>query len=263
MFGNGRWPSSGKIFPADWTAFQQPAIIRTMIGRLDALFLATVLFVAGHFLLSSRQPRRAMTELLGTQGFRIGYSVVALAAFVWMLRAYAAAPVLVVWHPPAAFSWVPILVMPLGLLLAVCGLTTPSVTLVGGEARLSDPGTHDVAPGMLRVTRHPFLWGTALWAASHLFANGEAADMILMVGILVLSLGGMRHIDLRRETDMGAAWGPMALTTSALPFAAIATSRTTMDWKGIGWWRPALAIALYAALLHLHPMIIGVSALPA
>ena len=234
-----------------------------MIGSLNALFLATVLFVAGHFLLSSRPPRRAMIELLGVQGFRIGYSVVALAAFVWMLRAYAAAPAMAVWHPPPAFAWVPVLVMPLALLLAVCGLTTPSVTLVGGETRLSDPSTHDVAPGMLRVTRHPFLWGTALWAASHLLANGEIADMILMGGILVLSLGGMRHIDLRRETELRAAWGPMALTTSALPFAALASGRTTMDWKGIGWWRPAVALALYAALLHLHPMIIGVSALPA
>lgn len=233
-----------------------------MMGSLNTLFLATVLFVAGHFLLSSRPPRRAMTELLGAQGFRIGYSLVALAAFVWMLRAYEAAPVTVVWYPPLAFTWVPVLVMPIALLLAVCGLTTPSVTMVGGESRLSDPSTHDVAPGMLRVTRHPFLWGTALWSASHLLVNGEAAEMILMAGILVLSLGGMKHIDLRRETELGSAWGPMALTTSALPFAALASGRTTMDWKGIGWWRPAVALALYAALLHLHPTIFGVSALP-
>ncbi len=233
-----------------------------MIGSLNTLFVATAVFVAAHFLLSSRPPRRAMTELLGVQGFRIGYSIVALAAFVWMLRAYEAAPVMEVWYPPAAFAWVPVLVMPLALLLAVCGLTTPSVTMVGGEARLSDPSTHDVAPGMLRVTRHPFLWGTALWSASHLLVNGEAANMILMAGILVLSLGGMRHIDLRRETELGAAWGPMALTTSALPFAALASGRTTMDWKGIGWWRPAVAFVLYAALLHLHPAIFGVSALP-
>jgi uncharacterized membrane protein len=233
-----------------------------MMGSLDTLFLATVLFVAGHFLLSSRPPRRAMTELLGPQGFRIGYSLVVLAAFVWMLRGYEAAPVVEVWYPPAAFAWVPVLVMPIALLLAVCGLTTPSVTMVGGESRLSDPSTHDVAPGMLRVTRHPFLWGTALWAASHLLVNGEAAAMILMAGILVLSLGGMRHIDLRRETALGATWGPMALTTSALPFAALASGRTTMDWKGIGWWRPAVALALYAALLHLHPTVFGVSAIP-
>jgi uncharacterized membrane protein len=233
-----------------------------MIGSLDALVAATVLFVAGHFLLSSLPPRRAMTELLGPQGFRIAYSVVALAAFVWMLRAYAAAPVVAVWEPPAMFAWVPLVAMPFALLLAVCGVTTPSATLVGGEGLLSNPGVHDVAPGIQRVTRHPFLWGTALWAVSHLAVNGNAADMVLMGGILGLSLGGMKHIDLRRETTLGAAWGPVALTTSTLPFVALATGRTKMDWQGIGWWRPAAALALYAALLHFHPWIIGVSALP-
>jgi uncharacterized membrane protein len=233
-----------------------------MIGSLDTLVAATVLFVAGHFLLSSPPARRAMTELLGTQGYRIAYSVVALAAFVWMLRAYAAAPLVALWDPPAVLAWVPLVVMPVALLLAVCGVTTPSATMVGGEALLSNPGVHDVAPGIQRVTRHPFLWGTALWAISHLAVNGTAADMILMGGILALSLGGMRHIDLRREIALGSAWGPVALTTSTLPFAALATNRTTMDWAGIGWWRPAVALALYVALVSLHPMVIGVSALP-
>jgi uncharacterized membrane protein len=75
-----------------------------MIGSFDALIAATVLFVAGHFLLSGRAPRRAMTEFLGPQGYRIAYSVVALAAFVWMLRGYAAAPVVVLWDPPVQFG---------------------------------------------------------------------------------------------------------------------------------------------------------------
>jgi len=97
---------------------------------------------------------------------------------------------------------------------------------------------------------------------SHFAVNGNAADVILMGGILGLSLGGMKHIDLRREATLGAAWGPVALTTSTLPFAALAAGRTTMDWQGIGWWRPALALGLYAALLHFHLWIAGVSALP-
>ena len=120
----------------------------------------------------------------------------------------------------------------------------------------------DLSPGMLRVTRHPFLWGTALWAASHLLVNGDAASMVLMGGVLVLSLGGMRHIDQRREA-LGGNWGPVKLTTSALPFAALASGRTTMDWRGIGWWRPLLALVLYGALLHGHAWLIGVNALPA
>ena len=36
----------------------------------------------------------------------------------------------------------------------------------------------------------------------------------------------------------------------------------TMDWAGVGWWRPALALVIYFALLHFHATLFGVSALP-
>jgi uncharacterized membrane protein len=92
--------------------------------------------------------------------------------------------------------------------------------------------------------------------------NGDVKSLILMAGILILALGGMWHIDRRREAALGAAWGPIALTTSALPFRALLEGRTSMDWAAIGWWRPTLALALYVALLHFHGTIFGVSALP-
>ncbi len=60
---------------------------------------------------------------------------------------------------------------------------------------------------------------------------------------------------------MGAAWGPVKLTTGVVPFAAIASGRATLDWKGIGWWRSVGALALYAALLHAHAWIVGVPAI--
>jgi uncharacterized membrane protein len=47
-----------------------------------------------------------------------------------------------------------------------------------------------------------------------------------------------------------------------LPFAAILTGRAHLDWRGIGWWRPLLGLAVYATLLHLHRGLIGVSPLP-
>ncbi|RMD63924.1 MAG: NnrU protein, partial [Alphaproteobacteria bacterium] len=118
------------------------------------------------------------------------------------------------------------------------------------------------APGILSVTRHPALWGFALWALSHLAVNGDGASMILMGGILVLSLGGMAHIDVRREEALGAAWGPTRLTTSVVPFAAILSGHTRFDWRGIGWQRPVVGLILYVVLMHAHETLIGVSALP-
>lgn len=232
-----------------------------MLDSLHILFAATVIFVASHFLLSSLPLRRQiMRSLGGERGFRILYSLVALVTFVWMIKAYGEAPYLEVWAPPPVLSWVPLLVMPFALILAVAGLTVPSPTAVGGESRLAvgDPG--NPAPGILSITRHPFLWGVTLWALSHLAVNGDAATMILMGGLLTLVTGGMLHIDQRRAATLGAAWGPFAMTTSLVPFAAILNGRTKLDLAGIGWWRPALGLVLYALLLWLHPLLIGVPA---
>ncbi len=231
-----------------------------MLLSLDALFAATVLFVGGHFLLSSEPLRRPLTKWLGAQGFVTVYSLAVTGALLWMGLAYSAAPVLTVWTPPPELTWIPLVVLPFAGILVVAAFTTPSPTLVGGErfgSSLDDP-----APGILRVTRHPFLWGTALWAGAHLLVNGDLASITVFGGILVLCLGGMRHIDQKREASMGAQWGPVKLTTSAVPFAALIAGRTRMDWAGLGWWRPLAGLLLYVVLLGAHPWLIGVTALP-
>src|SRR3546814_5422961 len=79
----------------------------------------------------------------------------------------------------------------------------------------------------------------------------------MMGGIAILSFGGMQHIDQRRESHLGASWGPMKLTTSVVPFAAALARRTKVDWRGLGWWRPAPGLVVYAALLPLPSGHIG------
>jgi len=229
-----------------------------MTGSLDALIAATAVFVFGHFLLSSRPLRAPLVRMLGPNGFLPLYSVAIAAAFLWMLAAYRTAPVLEVWAPEPVLNWVPILVMPIAIFLVLAGITSTNPTMVGAEQRIAGGGPARSAPGIVSVTRHPFLWGTTLWAVTHLTANGTAAEMIVMIGILVLSLGGMAHIDQRREAALGSAWGPIKLTTSVVPFLAVLGGRCKLDWAGIGWWRPAGALVLYAAIMHAHAWIIGV-----
>lgn len=231
-------------------------------GTLDSLIAATALFVAGHFLLSSRPLRRPLVNAMGEQVFLGIYSVLALAAFVWMLAAYGAAPHLTVWSPPPAVRWVPLALMPLACILVVSGLTTRNLTAVGGAQAAVPGGPGSAAPGIVSITRHPALWGFTLWAASHLAVRGDAASMILMAGILVLCLGGMVHIDQRREAVLGSDWGPTRMTTSLVPFAAILSGRTSLDWKGIGWQRPLAGLAVFAILLFAHPWIAGVAVTP-
>jgi uncharacterized membrane protein len=232
-----------------------------MDADLNALFAATLLFVGGHFALSSDALRPRLIDLVGEGAFRAVYSVAILAAFFAMLSAYGNAPRAAVWSPPGAFALIPLLVMPIALVLAVCGLSTPNPTLVGGE-RVLDERPASPAIGILTITRHPFLWGVALWAVSHLCVRGDAATIMLMGGILILSLGGMWHIDKRREAALGSAWGPMAMSTSLVPFAAVIQGRSKIDWAGIGLWRPLAGLALYALMLPAHEWVIGVRLLP-
>ena len=232
-----------------------------MMQGLDDLLAATLVFVAGHFLLSSRVLRHPLATRLGEPGFRGLYSLIAGAALLWMIFAYGSAPVIALWEPPAALHGVPLILMPFALFLVIAGVTSPNPTIVGGE-RVVDGGPEDQTPGIVRITRHPFLWGVTLWAIGHLAVRGDAASLILFGGILILALGGMWHIDQKREASLGANWGPIRMTTSVLPFAALASGRTHMDWRGIGWWRPLAALVLYAALLHFHMQLFGVSPLP-
>jgi uncharacterized membrane protein len=180
-----------------------------------------------------------------------------LAAFAAMLAAYGAAPQTPVWSPPPAFKLVPVLVMPVAAVLLVAGVTTANPTMVGGE-KVLDGRPESAAVGILTITRHPFLWATTLWAVSHLLVRGDAANIILLAGILVLSLGGMAHIDKRREAALGSDWGPVAMTTSRLPFKAVLQGRCELDLAGIGWKRLFGGLALYALLLPAHGWLLGV-----
>ena len=153
----------------------------------------------------------------------------------------------------------PLFLMVFACILAVAGVTTRSPTMVGGEAMAGDP---DAVTGIVTITRHPFLWAVTLWSAGHIAANGDLASIVFFGGFALLALGGMAHIDHRRSIAVGTDWGPIAMTTSAVPFLAAIQGRRAIDWRGIGWSRLAGGIGLYLALAAVHPWIAGVAILP-
>lgn len=220
-----------------------------MTGTIEGLSLAVACFVGGHFILSSVNVRGRAASALGETGFRAFYSLAAVATMVWTVMAYKAAPEIELWRAGMTLIHVPSVLMPFACILFVAGLTTRTVTMVGGETLAGEP---DAVSGIATITRHPFLWGVALWAIGHTAANGKAAGLVLFGGMAVLALGGMAHIDHRRRVAMGPDWGPVALTTSAIPFLAAIQGRCRIDWRGIGWARIAGGTALYFALPFLH-----------
>jgi uncharacterized membrane protein len=232
-----------------------------MTETLLALILSTAFFVGAHIMLSSLPVRGVLIGRIGEGGHRALYTVAVTAGFVWMLFSYGdAQPVAPqLWVPPPAMAMVPVVLMPIAAILLVCSVTTRNPTAVGGDRIVREPKP---VSGIMTVTRHPMMVGVAIWAVSHLLSNGDAASIILFGGLLLLAVGGMLHIDHRRAATLGGDWGPVALTTGIVPFWAAIQGRVSVDWSGIGLWRPLAGLALYAALLYGHPWIAGVAVLP-
>lgn len=229
-----------------------------MIGSFSALILAACVFVGVH-LLPSMPLRAHLVKLLGSSGYLAMFSVAAGAALIWYAAAYSAAPYRELWPTVTALRSIPLAVMPFAMILLVCGYTTRNPTAVMQEKHFH---ATDPAPGILKVTRHPIMWAIALWALSHMAANGDQASLIFFGGLAGLALLGMPLMDHRRAEALGALWGPFALTTSAIPFVAALQGRAKPRLSEIGWRRIALGLALYAGALAAHGPLLGSSALP-
>jgi len=224
-----------------------------MTGTLTALLLAMLAFVGGHFVLSAPPVRGKLAARLGERAFAGVYSLLMILALIWVVAAYRVAPPRVIWDLGPQVNLIPIVVMPFALILAVLGLIARNPTGVMGEGFVGTP-----VRGAATITRHPFLSGAALWSIAHLIANGDAASILLFGGMAALAIGGMYAIDHKRAAKLGEAWTAFAAQTSRLPFAAALAKRTKVDWAGIGWARPVLALGLYVVLLFFHDRLFGV-----
>jgi uncharacterized membrane protein len=223
-----------------------------------SILLAGVFFVGIHLLIAGTRVRDRLVARLGEPAYMGLFSLLSLAGIVWLCWAWSAsAPAAPWWNarPLLPVAWVLVF---LAFQLVVVGLTTPSPTATGGEGRLS---AESPATGILRVTRHPFLWGVAVWSACHLLMNPDAPALLFFGAFGALAVLGPRSIDAKRARKHGEAWTRFVSVTSNLPFAAIAQGRNQLVVSEIGVWRMALAAALFALFLWLHPMLFGVSAL--
>ena len=231
-----------------------------MADTLIGLVAAGLFLLATHFGIAGARLRGALVGRLGVNAYRGLYSLVALAAFVWLASAYAGAPTVPLWPSAPWQAWVPLVVMPLALLLLVAAFSTPNPTAVGQEGLLA--GGEPPVRGILRVTRNPFLWGVGLWAVAHVVPNGDLGSLVFFGTLAVLALAGSVRIDAKLARRLGLSWQRYAARTSNLPFAAIAAGKQTLVWSEIGWWRFVLAVLVYGALLHAHVWVFGVSPLP-
>lgn len=226
---------------------------------------ALAAFVALHIGVSATGLRGALVRRIGEGPFRGLFALASAVVLVWMIWAFGqmrANPFdglnAALWTPPAWGRHAAQGLMIVSFLFVFVGITTPGPTLAGAEKMLQKD---EPATGVLRITRHPFLWGVAIWAVAHLLANGERFAVMLFGALGLMVLLGTRSIDRKGAARDPEGWSRFAAVTSNIPFAAIVQGRNRLALSEM-WWRMLLALAAYAGFAYAHQWIIGVPAVP-
>jgi len=208
-------------------------------------------FVGSHFVLSSLPIRTPVITKIGDKAFAGLYSLIALAGMIWIVMAYRAAPDIVYWEPHTAFKHLSLSLMPVATICIVAGT-------VNARKNLEAPDVNGPR-GIFRITRHPMMWGTALWGILHVLGNGDGAALILFSGFSFLAIIGTHLGDRRKALTLGDEWQRAAAQTSNIPFAAIFQKRTEFKASEIGWLPVIIGFAVYLVLLILHETFFGIA----
>lgn len=173
------------------------------------LILASAAFVGTHFLLS--HPLRArFVYALKARGFALFYSAVSLATFAWMAAEFRRAPKEAALWPAGDVLWA----------LATIGMLLASILFVGSFVRNpSFPGMPDAMAaqkpfGVYKVTRHPMMWGFALWGVSHILVAARPDNFIFSGAIVFLALVGAKAQEMKKRKLAGVEWDAWLRQTS-------------------------------------------------
>jgi uncharacterized membrane protein len=213
------------------------------------LILASLFFPLSHLLISSTPLRAMSVTLLGEKRYSLGYSLLSVAALVWLIIAYRSAPSLPLWDAPQWLDLALVPVIVVSSVLAVAGLTTPNPVIVGSAALFDRP---DIVRGVLRVSRNPFFWGAGLLSIARLISLGDVAGLLTFGSVGFLGIAGASILDAKKARQHGRAWDAFAAVTSNIPFLAIIQGRQQLELHEIGLWRIASGICVSLGALVLH-----------
>ena len=229
---------------------------------MATLIAAAAAFLAIHFFVSGTPLRDRITAAIGERPYLGLFSIASLVLIVWQVIAYNRAqagndPQLYQLGEGVRHLGIPLVAI--AFFVGVQGLLQRNPTRVQMAGAVQDQA---VVKGMLRITRHPFLWGVALWSGFHLAANGDEASVIFFGTFFLLAVLGTLLIDAKRRRKLGAAWNSFAAKTSNIPFGAVIAGRNRVALREIFGWRFWAATALFVVILFCHPRLFGVSPFP-
>lgn len=224
-------------------------------------FIAALgVFILSHAIPARPRMKDALRDVLGDKGYLGLYAGLSVLLLAWLVAAAGRAPYVALWPFQVWQMWVPNLLMPLACLLTAFGIGAPNPLSFGGSTRKRFDPDH---PGIAGVSRHPLLLAILLWGLGHTVPNGDLAHVILFGLSAIFAALGMLAIDRRRQRAMGPGmWAQFAANTSLVPCAALLDGRWRPALRRLDIRRLLIGVALWAALLTLHPWVIGVSPMP-
>jgi uncharacterized membrane protein len=230
---------------------------------MTILYAAAITFLAIHLLISGTRVRDGLTSIIGENVYLGLFSLASIGAIVWLCLSYNAAQTSeqnrYFYNFGHAVHDLGIIVIFIAFWLGVQGLMMPNPTSLKQEGSAAKDGT---IMGVVRITRHPFLWGVIIWSGFHLLANGDLASIVLFGTFFVTALLGTFSIDAKRRRKMGAAWDAFAAKTSNIPFGAAITGRTSLRLGESFGWRFWLTSLIFLAVIFAHARLFGVSPFP-
>ena len=180
---------------------------------MAGLALAAAAFVGTHFLLS-HPLRTPLVRRIGELRFRGLYSLVALVTFAALIWVYGdlgdQSPLWIAGDAAWLFAT---LLMWLGSILFVGSLVRNPALPGARLERGAVPG------GVFAITRHPMMWGFAIWAIVHLLVVATPKALIFDGAILLLALAGSVGQDRKKAKLMGERFHEWTAQTAFVPFA--------------------------------------------
>jgi uncharacterized membrane protein len=223
------------------------------------LVAAAALFLGIHLLVSGTKLRDLITVKIGEKLYIPLFAMASLGAIIWLCIAYHAASAgpanTVLFDAGLGFRAFGVVVLAASFALVVPGVLRGNPTSAGQDKAQ--------IVGVLRITRHPFLCGVALWAGFHLIAAGTLAATIFFAAFFLLATLGTSAIDGKVRKKRPGDWQKIAAETSVTPFVAIAEGRGRLVASEIFDWRFSIAAVVFGAFLYFHSALFGVAPFPA
>lgn len=181
---------------------------------------ALTVFIGLHSIPAMPGLRTRIITATGRSLYLALYSVVSTAALVWLLWEALSMDYVELWSPALWHVAAAMVMSPIGVFLVISGLISANPFSVTLRRNIEPSGR------IVKITRHPVLWGFVFWSASHLIANGDFRSLLLFGAFTAFSAAGIAIAESRARKAMGDHWAARCEGSSVFPLGAAVKERS-------------------------------------